>query len=198
MNINLKEITYHLTSTQTKPNKVMKEKVVPYFLEHDVKTVLDYGCGKYLRDSVYLSKEGFIVDAVDLEEQVQRIELEKAKLINNVSTKNLYKNYYDASLLNFVLQVLPTKKQRENVLEEVCSAIKDEGYLVLSLMNQNYLTRCENRISFKDGFITHRGMYCTFIKTYERTEIEKLLNKSHLKIINITKIGDSFITLSQK
>ena len=199
MEINPKNLAYHLTSSKTKPNKIMRDKILPFFLDNNIRTVLDYGCGKHLRDSIYLSKNNLIVDAVDLEVQIQKINPEKAKLVNCIST-DLVQNNYDAALLNFVLQVLPTEKHRGKVLEKVYKGIKEDGYLVLSLRNQRDIDHCvKNKgIPFNDGFIMQKGRYSTFVRGYEKAEIEELLDKYNLNILNITRTCDSFIALSQK
>ncbi len=193
------DLAYYLTSNKTKPNKIMREKILPYFLAHNIEKILDYGCGRFLRDSIYLAEHGLIVDAVDLEEQVQRINPEKAGRINSLSAC-VIRGDYDAVLLNFVLQVLPTKKQRAEVLESVCSAIRNDGYLVLSLRNQRDVFRSVEKcgIAFNDGFLMRKGKYYTFVRGYEKTEIEELLNKSDLAIVNIFSTPDSFVALSRK
>ena len=94
----------------TKPNKVMREKILPFLKEQDVKTILDFGCGKFLRDAVFLAEQGFEVDAVDLEEQVQRVSLEKSKLIHSLSTK-IPNNNYDATMLNFIIKSCQLKNK---------------------------------------------------------------------------------------
>ncbi len=195
----LDDIAYHLSSSKTKPNKIMRENILPFLQEQDVKRVLDYGCGKYLRDSSFLAKHNFIVDAVDIEEQVQRIDQEKAQLIHNVSTE-ITNNNYDAALLNFVIQVLPTEKQREEILEKVYEAIKKDGYLVLSLRNPRDIKHCvkANGTPFNDGFLMKKGSYYTFVRGYEREEIENMLDSFNLRVVQIYRTCDSFITLSQK
>ena len=173
--INLEQISYHLTSRETKPNKEMKEKVLPFFLENNVRTVLDYGCGKFLRDSLYLSEKGFVVDALDLPEQIERIDVNLVKKIHSISSE-LKEKKYDAVLLNFVLQVLPTKKQRKEVLEDAISAVKKEGYLVLSLRNQSEINRhlIDGAVRYKDGLIMGDKNFKTFVKGYTKDEVKKL------------------------
>lgn len=177
----------------------MRENILPFFVSHDVRTVLDYGCGKHLRDSLYLSANGLTVDAVDLERQLQRIDHQKARKIHSLSPEIIGKNY-DAALLNFVLQTLPTEEQREKVLKRVCSAIKDDGYLVLSLRNQRDMRHCveKNGRPSYDGFLMQTGRYYTFVRGYEKAEIEELLDSADLTVVEITRTCDSFIALSQK
>ena len=142
--VTLTDSVYHNTSRMTKPNKVMREKVLLFLKEQDVKTILDFGCGKFLRDAVFLAEQGFVVDAVDLEEQVQRVSFEKSKLIHSLSIK-IPNNNYDAAMLNFIIQVLPTEEQRQEVLGRIYDTIKDEGYLVLSLRTLNDINRIKVR-----------------------------------------------------
>lgn len=197
--INLEQISYHLTSRETKPNKEMKEKVLPFFLENNVRTVLDYGCGKFLRDSLYLSEKGFVVDALDLPEQIERIDINLVKKIHFLSSE-LKEKKYDAVLLNFVLQVLPTKKQREEVLEDAILAVKKEGYIVLSLRNQSEINRhlIDGAVRYKDGLIMGDKNFKTFVKGYTKDEVKKIISDHDLKLIEFLRTYSSFISISKK
>lgn len=199
MQISLENIAYHLTSMQTKPNVVTREKILPFFREHDVEKVLDFGCGRYLRDSLLLAKHGISVDAVDLEEQIRRIDPRKSKCIHSLSTDILDKNY-DATLLNFVIQVLPTQEQRADILEMVRAATRDEGYFVLSVRNSKDIRHFvkPKGLPFNDGFLMRRNGGYTFVKTYEKSEVEGILNSLDLTIICIFSTSDSYIALAQK
>ncbi|MCG2719126.1 MAG: class I SAM-dependent methyltransferase [Nanoarchaeota archaeon] len=197
MAVSIEDVVYHLSSSKTKPNKIMKAKILPFLQEKQVRTVLDYGCGKFLRDSLFLAEQGFKVDAVDLEEQVERIDVEKVKKVNNVSTEIL-RNNYDAAMLNFVIQVLPTEKQRQEVFKKVYNAIKESGYFILSLRNSYDINKYvrPKGIPFKDGYLMKKSN--TFVKAYEREEIQEMLNSLKLNIIKIHKTCDSYISISQK
>ncbi|MBU2638501.1 MAG: methyltransferase domain-containing protein [Nanoarchaeota archaeon] len=195
--MDLEQIAYPLTSCKTKPNKIMRERILPFLQEHDVKRVLDYGCGRYLRDSAFLAENGFTVDAVDLEEQVENIDSERVRFVKSVSS-SINESNYDAALLNFVLQVLPTEEQRQKVLSKVCAVIKPDGYLVLSLRNQRDMKHCVEHqgTPYNDGFLMRRGKQYTFVRGYEREEVEAILSK--MDIVEIIRTCDSFITISQK
>jgi hypothetical protein len=199
MEISLEDIVYHLTSNKSKPNKIMKTRILSFFKQNKIARVLDYGCGKFLRDSILFSERGMIVDAVDIEKQIERIGKEKSRLINSISDK-INHNNYDAALLNFVLQVIPIKKQRERILEKVCNATKNEGYIVLSLRNKKDLLRFseDKKIRFKDGLLMTKGKYYTFVKGYDKEEIMSILKRFNLKQIDMYQAGYSYITLSQK
>lgn len=175
----------------------MRERVLPFLQGQDARRVLDYGCGRYLRDSAFLAVNGFTVDAVDLEEQVRRIDEERVRLVKSVSS-SINESNYDAALLNFVLQVLPTEEQRQDVLSKVYSAIKPQGYLILSLRNKRDMKHCveSNGTPYNDGFLMRRGKALTFVRGYEREEVERMLSKMH--IMEIIRTCDSFITISQK
>lgn len=199
MAISLENIAYHCTSCQTKPNVVMRKKILPFFKEHNVEKVLDFGCGRYLRDSLLLAKHHIFVDAVDLEEQIRRIDPRKSRRVHSLSTEISDKNY-DATLLNFVIQVLPTQEQRTEILEKVYSVIKDEGYLVLSVRNPRDIRHSvkPKGVPFKDGFLLKKNSDYTFVKTYEKKEVESALNSLDLAIIHIFSTPDSYIALAQK
>lgn len=199
MAISLENIAYHCSSCQTKPNIVMREKILPFFKEHNVEKVLDFGCGRYLRDSLLLAKHHIFVDAVDLEEQIRRIEPKKSRRVHSLSAEIIDKEY-DATLLNFVIQVLPTQEQRTEILEKVYNAIKAEGYLVLSVRNPKDIRHSvkPRGIPFNDGFMVKKNNAYTFVKTYEKKEVESVLNSLDLTTIRIFSTSDSYIALARK
>lgn len=199
MKSSLEKIIYHSTSIHTKPNKIMREKILPFFEEKNVKKVLDYGCGGYLKDSLFLTTKGLVVDAVDLEEQIKRVDPKKSRLVNSLTTE-IISNNYDAALLNFVLNVIPTQEQRQAILEKVYNAIKAEGYLVLSLRNSRDIRHYveQKGIPFNDGFLMKRHGNYTFAKGYKKDEIEDLLTPHNLNILKIYSASNSYIILSQK
>ncbi len=157
----------------------MKEKIVPYLKKENVIRVLDYGCGKFLRDSLYLTTKGFIVDSVDIPSQIKRMSLEKILKINEVSP-NIPEKDYDAALLNYVLQVIETPEKRKKVLKKVLSSVKEKGCLVLSLRNRKSVKNLKNPIRYNDGYITQDK---TFVRGYTQKEAEKILSEKN-KIIN--------------
>jgi 2-polyprenyl-3-methyl-5-hydroxy-6-metoxy-1,4-benzoquinol methylase len=177
----------------------MREKILPFFKEHNVEKVLDFGCGRYLRDSLLLAKHHIFVDAVDLEEQIRRIEPKKSRRVHSLSAEIIDKEY-DATLLNFVIQVLPTQEQRTEILEKVYNAIKAEGYLVLSVRNPKDIRHSvkPRGIPFNDGFMVKKNNAYTFVKTYEKKEVESVLNSLDLTTIRIFSTSDSYIALARK
>ncbi len=200
MKINLEELAYPLTSRETKPNKAMKEIVMPFLQGHGVQKILDYGCGKFLRDSFYLSEKGFTVDALDLAEQIERIDPVLIQKIHSIST-NLENKDYDTVMLNFVLQVLPTQKQRDEVLGNALSALKKNGYFILSLRNKNEIDRdfYDGRGAlYKDGFIMKTGKYRTFVRGYTRKEMEDIIQKEGLDTIIFERTFSSFVSVNRK
>ena len=197
--VKLEELAYHLSSTRPTPNRVMRERIMPFLREHGVRTVLDFGCGKYLRDARFLTQHGFLVDAVDLEAQIERIEPGLATLVRSLSTAPA-RNHYDAALLNFVLQVLPTKNQRDAVLTTVGLRVRDNGYLVLSLRNQRDMNDGPELrgIRFRDGFLMRRGSYYTFVRGYSKDEVEAFFSRSHFSVLRVTTTCYSHIAVGQK
>lgn len=197
MKISLDDILYSPSSRKTKPNRMMRENILPFFKEHNVEKVLDYGCGRFLRDSLFLAENGFTVDAVDLEEQVRNINPEKSKLINSLSTE-IQGNNYDASLLNFVIQVLPTEKQRQEVLEKVYNAIKEGGFFVLSLRTQKDIGRYAKQrgIKFMDGYVLKGSK--TFVRAYNMKQVKEILESLNLDIIEIYRSSMSYVALAEK
>jgi len=193
------EIAYYLTSSQTKPNGIMQNQILPFFLRNNVERVLDFGCGKYLRDSLLLSANGITVDALDIKEQIERIDHKKTELINCLSSK-ITDSDYDAVLLNYVIQVLPNDEERFKVLDKAYGALKTDGYFVLSVRNQvdiAYGVKAHG-VPYNDGFLMKRGKQFTFVRGYGKEELEEILSSFDFKIMQIHKTPNSYITLSQK
>ncbi len=199
MDIALEDIAYHLSSTKTKPNKIMREEILPFFTKQQISKVLDYGCGKYLRDALFLTREGFVVDAVDTEEQVLRIDESLANELSALAS-DIPSDKYDAALLNFVIQVLPTHEQRMDVLEKVSASLKTGGYLVLSLRNQNDINTYVKPKGqpFNDGYIMGRKDRFTFVRAYDKSEIRCILTSLDMRIVKMFRTPSSHICLGQK
>lgn len=195
----LDDIAHTLSSTQTKPNKIMKEDILPFLQENCVSKVLDFGCGKYLRDSLLLAKNGFVVDAVDLEEQISEIDSKKSAQVNSLSTKIPSKKY-DAALVNFVIQVLPTEEQRQKILKSVYSALKDGRFYVLSVRNRKDVRHyvAKTGIPFADGYLMKKGQQHTFVRSYSLKEVEQIMNSQGLDILQIYSSWGAYVALGQK
>jgi SAM-dependent methyltransferase len=188
-----------MTSDRPIPNKPMQEKVLPFLKENNVRRVLDYGCGKFLRDALLLTREGMTVDCVELEEQILRIEPEKSGLVNSLATKIPGRNY-DAALLNYVIQVIPTKERREEILKEVCDALKTGGYFVLTVRNMADIKKFiePTGIPHNDGFIMKKSGCDVFVRGYELSEVEEILQNLKLTPVKIYKERFSYLAISQK
>lgn len=195
----LEDIVCEITSVKTKPNIIMRKYILPFFKENNVKTILDYGCGKFLRDSLFLTEQGFIVDAVDTEKQIKRIDKNKSRLINSLSTEIISDNY-DAALLNFILQVIPSEEERKSVLDKVYQSIKDQGHLIISLRSMsdiNYYAK-PSGIPFKDGYLMKVGNNYTFVRGYDKESIEVLLSPFNPNVVAIYQSSCSYVLLGQK
>jgi hypothetical protein len=95
---------------------------------------------------------------------------------------------------------LPTQEQRNEILEKVRSAVKYDGYFVLSVRNQNdwrHLVKPKGR-PFNDGFLMEKNNAYTFVKLYEKKEVEAILDSLELKVLDIFSTSDSYIALAQK
>ncbi len=200
MKISLEEFVYASTSREIKPSKATKEMVLPFFVGQGIRKVLDYGCGRFLRDSVYLAENSLIVDAIDLPEQLGRINPLLIQKIQNLSDAPVQSDY-DAVLLNFVLQVLPFENQREEVLNKAISLVKSGGYLVLSLRNKSEI-KCnfakKKGIPYNDGFVIQNGIHKTFVRGYTKKEMEEIILNHNLKIIQFSRTYASFVSINRK
>jgi len=102
---------------------------------------LDLGCGQG-RDSLFMLKNGFRVDAVDnSQEGINKIKkfiktnnLPVANInlfYSDVRNFNILKNKYDIINAFNSLQFLP-KKEVQEMIENIKSNIKDKGYVIIS------------------------------------------------------------------
>lgn len=194
---------YHRTAALANPNKIMTGKVVPFLEQQGVKRVLDYGCGRFLRDSAYLAKRGMAVDAVDLDAQVARIIAERREGVRALRSlsHSILSDEYDAALLNFVITVLPEEAQRKKMLSDVSERVRSGGYLVASVRSRAdmLLHAGKNARPYKDGFLIGRNDgTTTFHKGYDHCEFLDLLESVSLRPLNFYSSFTAFVCVAQK
>jgi SAM-dependent methyltransferase len=170
------------------PNRVMRQKIIPFFHSRDVEKVLDFGAGS-LRHTFSLLDAGFEVCAVEFREAFERPAsadaLERAKRYANFSAliwpnefiKDTRK--FDAAMLNYVLQTMPLASERETVLKYIYRKLKRDAWL-LYMSRYNQTKDLDRKYQIEDGYYkwprrTYHSFYCEF--TTERTHqmMKKLL-----------------------
>lgn len=145
-------------------------RYLPFFKTRGHFNVLDYGSGN-LRNSEFLSNEGFNVYAADLPEQVTRVRSNKAvdKIAGLLETDILHKSRLnvDVVLSTFVINIISNEEERKRYLDNVVLNLRPEGYLLIEV-------KCRERLKIKcncTGFPKCK----TCEHSYSREELDQLL-----------------------
>ncbi|MFH1722465.1 MAG: class I SAM-dependent methyltransferase [Candidatus Altiarchaeota archaeon] len=171
------------------------KKSIPLFRSEKVKKVLDIPCG-YGRDSIFLHREGYQVDAVDFSKHALEMfqdyqKEEDYEIFSHCRpAHNLHfeDGTYDAILSNRFINLLYEDDYREAVIDEMHRILKNDGILCLS-------TRCvgdpeEKSAIRKDGScveIDDREGHK--VRFNSREEMIELLSKK-FEIIDIHEISE--------
>ena len=162
--------------------------------------VLDYGFGK-LRNSKYLLENNIPIHVLDTEVQIKN---NKSNLdILNIkkvfkSTDILPCKYYDHILLSFVLNVIPDKNERVQILKNISRSLKGGGLVYIEVRNDTFVKNLKNKISYNDGYITGNGKNKTFQKPYTSTELETNLKECGFNVLKIKKTSGSILAICKK
>lgn len=194
------EIKPHLSSCYSpKPTMSVRESVT--FLENEnARTIIDVGAGK-LRNSLYLGDIGFEITAQDLKEALdgQQVKINKAieqNRIKGCTDSLICDTKYDAALCNYVVNVIPEKEERENLIYRINDLLKDGGLLVFDARADRYYV--ERGRKYKDGYLMKWGKAFTFQRTYGLKEVEKLLFDHNFEIEKVFKKYKSVSLLARK
>ncbi|WP_068714504.1 class I SAM-dependent methyltransferase [Vibrio tritonius] len=152
------------------PSEIVHEKWIK-FIDFNDASILDIGCGSG-RDAIFMSREGGIVTAVDISENL--ISIAKGKdesgavnwIVDSLPELKMITetNRYDLILLSAVLMFLNPKEQLISI-KNIVNLMKDDGMLVFSIKEDdsdpliykfNYLVLdylgCKNKnITWFDG-----------------------------------------------
>ncbi len=130
--------------------------------------VLDVPCGTG-RHAYLLAKKGYKVTGVDISEACLKIANESWRhknlsyQIGDMSNLKTYKNQFDIVLNLFTsFGYFATDKQNEQVLKELYNSLKNDGTLVLNLINRNWLLkvyRLNDWQETEDKYILNRRHY---------------------------------------
>jgi len=178
------EINSEATSHNHKLEDIFVNSLIPKAVDNS--SVLDVGCGEFLRHSNYLAKKGFNVNIVEVPNQIRK--MDGLKLVENkigVYTEIPDKKY-DVVLLNYVLNILPTVEERSKMLDKCIGATNQ--YLMVSVRNLKFIqTFCKKAERYNDGFILEREGLKTFNIGYSKENIFSLLESKNLDILNYEK-----------
>ncbi len=150
--------------------------------------VLDIGAGEFCRHGFHFAEKGHDVDIVEVPNQIRSMDGSRLHENNIGIYANIPEKKYDAVLLNYVLNVLPSKKEREWMLS---SAVRSSrNYLMVSVRNERFISFfCKNAEKYNDGYILERDGLKTFNIGYSEDGIIKFLQGHDLKIADYEKGG---------
>lgn len=157
------------------------------------KLVLDYGCGK-LRNTNYLLRNKFNVNIYDTKKQLENIDIETLK-VANISLKD----QYDLILCSFVLNVIPEKEIRIEILKNIEKTLKIDGFAYIEVRNNRFLKETKTAIPYNDGFLLGKGKIKTFQKPYTLNELKHFISmNSNMEILNKKELSNSLILKLKK
>jgi|GEM_PF-2997244 len=171
-------------------------------------SVIEVGCG-LLANTEYLLRSFEWVVLTDTQFQLNRI---KGKLIN-LKTKypSLYavipsENFkhsrlnFDSAILLNVLHVLPSERQRIELLKDVYSNLREGGIIYVdSPRGEKYYRRfLKNGQRFYDGWMILRGKYATFYTELTTEKIERYLYEVGFEPIYYPKLSHRVIVIGEK
>lgn len=160
--------------------------------------VLDYGTGK-LRNAKFLKTKGLNVSVLDTDFQIQRASKEDLGEYENIYTIETYEplETYDSVLCSFVLNVIPTVEEREEVLENIYQSLKEDGDLYLEVRGKSGILKNKFKEPYNDGYIIGKNEIKTFQKPYEREEVKELL-KDKFEVNELKSLSDSILAIAKK
>lgn len=142
-----------------------------FFRQRNARNVLDYGAGK-LRNSLFLSQEGFNVFAADLPEQIGRIKEDPAAagLAGLIETTDLKRTRLNVDLVisNFVFNIIPDGLEKQRYLKNTVRNLRREGYLLVEV-------RCRQNLIPCGSGCTHYMKCNSCVKTYSHEELDSLV-----------------------
>lgn len=145
--------------------------------------ILDFGAAK-LRNTVYLLKKGYQVQAVEFEkllnEPGQAFEMrEKAKEFKDKFGEPVFpdafvnsKQRFDLVLLINVLSIMPVPAERLLVLQYCRERLKEGGHLFYYSMHGDkyYKAACTDDVRIGDGYYMNKGKHKSFYREFEDYE----------------------------
>ena len=151
-----------------------------FFKKHAATTVLDYGTGT-MRNARYLEKQGFMVYAADLPEQVERLRsstvgagLERLMDTDELPTSQLN---VDLVLSTYVFNIIMESGDRHAYLDNAVRNLKTGGYLLMEVRCRQLNEQCDP--TCRDFFACDE---CS--KTLTHQELDTLLHPHGLRRIS--------------
>lgn len=185
--------------------------IMANFRENGIKTVLDFGAGRLRNTWPLLLDKNFDVYICEFEELIP----EKATILIRAKTMGLKTLYYpkklkeaqgkfDAILLSYVLNTLPDKKCRKEVLNACYDSACKGAFLIVSTPNYNTNVRrsCSDSDRYDIGWVRyaakkykHKAFYSEPSKQYLKDLVsssgfkwERDWNQTTAKVLSFRKI----------
>ena len=120
-------------------------KILKIFKKHNVKRVLDLGCGSG-RHTVYLARKGFQVHGIDIAKEGIKITkewLKKEKLRANFKVGSIYKkllyrdNFFDAVISTNTIHHAKIKDIRK-AIQEIERVLKPKGLIFITVRKRKF------------------------------------------------------------
>lgn len=120
-------------------------KIVKIFKKHNIKRVLDLGCGSG-RHIIYLAKKGLQVYGIDIAEEGMKITkewLKKEKLRANLKIGSIYKklpyqdNFFDAVISTHTIHHAKIKNIRKSV-KEIERILRPKGLIFITVRKRKF------------------------------------------------------------
>lgn len=133
--------------------------------------VLDYGTGS-LRNALYLTDQGFTVYAADVPEQVKvlRTDPRAAALERLLDVSELVHSNLDVDLVlsTYVFNIIETRAQRKQYLENVVANLREGGYFIIEVNSRPDDVSC--------GSPLHHYMSCDDkARSYTHEDLDRFL-----------------------
>lgn len=184
----MESIRPEATARRGSPNRVMREDVLPFLQEKGCKEILDFGAGSFCKDALFLASLGYDVMVKELPESIEKMDLSRLREagIEGVVSELDPRQRFDAVLLNYVLNVIPSRQERESVLHQVSHCLRPGGYAVVTVRDASDVRySCANGTPYKDGCLMGNGRRRTFQKGFSKDELLALLASYRLDAVEV-------------
>lgn len=157
--------------------------------------ILDYGAGK-LRNAKYLNSKGLCVDVLDTPIQTSKWSYGDFYEVGFIydDAKKITKTY-DAILCSFVLNVLPDRKERLSVLNNIKNLLDESGVAVVETRSGDTISSSKTAQPYKDGFLMGRGKIKTFQKSIDVNELVEMSMDAGFKVVQWVNKSESSIVI---
>jgi SAM-dependent methyltransferase len=213
----LKEIAIDVTLSAPPfpdPGDVLESafgEMFDYLRDKEELKILDFGAAK-LRNTVYLLKKGYQVQAVEFEkllnEAGQAFEMrEKAREYKDKFGEPVFPNAFvnakqrfDLVLLINVLSIMPVPAERLMVLQYCREKLKVGGHLFYYSMygDKYYKAHCTDDVRIGDGYYMNKGKHKSFYREFEDYEVDFMFLSCGFELAHKIPIKNNHARLYRK